>query len=172
MRADTGTMGGRIRQLRGDESQTDFARRLGITREQLSRIESGSQPRTTTLRRLAQVTGQSLDFIILGTATAPGEAGAGGRWDAALEPLLAGTSLRLSHASTAAARRAARAWPELSDERKDDVRALVRQVAVIAVAIEAVLPAKAAKAVTDALGAALAAAVGDLIVATHGRSVS
>ena len=164
-------MRGRIRQLRGDESQTEFARRVGITREQLSRIESGSQPRIATLRRLAHATGQSLDFIILGTTVAPGEAAAAGRWDAALEPLLAGTSLRLPRASTTAARRAARAWPELPNERKDDVRGLARQVAVIAVAIEAVLPAKAAKTVTDALGAALATAVVDLIVAAQSRSV-
>jgi transcriptional regulator with XRE-family HTH domain len=165
-------MGGRIRQLRGDESQTEFARRLGITREQLSRIESGSQPRTATLRRLAQVTGRSLDFIILGTSAAPGETAVAARWDAVLAPLLAGTSLRLSHASTASARRAARAWPELPDDRKDEVRALVRRIALIAVAVDAVLPARAAKAVADALGAVLATAVADVIVAAHARSHS
>jgi transcriptional regulator with XRE-family HTH domain len=165
-------MGGRIRQLRGDESQIEFARRLGITREQLSRIESGSQPRTATLRRLAQVTGQSLDFIILGIPGPPRDPAAGGRWDTALQPLLAGTGLSLDHASTAAARRAARAWPELTEERKDDVRSLVRQIALIAVALQTALPPKAAKPVTEALGAALAAAVADLIVAAHGRPVS
>ncbi len=50
-------IGARIRQLRGSASQQEFADRLGITREHVSRIESGVQPGTEVLRRLAQVTG-------------------------------------------------------------------------------------------------------------------
>jgi transcriptional regulator with XRE-family HTH domain len=173
--AEAALIGARIRQLRGSASQLQFARRLGISREHLSRIESGAQvPGTETLRRLAQVAGVSLDFLVLGASAALRDptAEGGGAWETALEPLLAGTSLRLPRASTASGRRADRAWQELSAQRKEDIRAFVRRIALVAVAIEALLPAKAAKAVTDELGTALATLLVDRILAAHVRPVS
>ena len=174
-RTEANEIGARIRQLRGSANQVQFARRLGIAREHLSRIESGAQvPGTETLRRLALVLGVSLDFVLFGTAPelGVGEAARDGGWETGLAPLLAGTALRLRVASAASGRRADRAWPEMSEERRDDVRALVRRIAVVAAAIEALLPAKAAKAVIDALGEALTALVVDRIVSVHARSVS
>lgn len=169
-------IGARIRQLRGLESQTQLAGRIGITREHLSRIEGGAQPGTEILRRLAQVTGASLDFLVLGagpalregTAAAAGSAG----WEAALEPLLAGTALRWPRAAKASRLRADRAWQSLPEERRDDVRAFVQRIAVVAVAVEALLPPRAAKPVIDALGEALATLLVDRIVAAGGRAAS
>jgi transcriptional regulator with XRE-family HTH domain len=169
-------IGARIRQLRGALSQQEFGRRLGITREHVSRIESGAQPGTDVLRRLAEVTGVSLDFLVLGAAPARQGTAAGAGWEAAIEPLLDGTSLRLTRTTAVSRRRADRAWQELPEARKDDVRALVRRIALVAVAVEALLPAKAAKPIVDELSRALTSLLVDRIAAGggagHGRSVS
>jgi transcriptional regulator with XRE-family HTH domain len=166
-RQDAAEIGARFRTVRGTANQTQFAERLGISREQLSRIESGAQvPGTATFRRLARVARVSVDFVMLGadvgepraaTAEGPG-------WEAALEPLLGGTTLRLSR-SPASGRKIDRAWQELSEERREEIRAFVRRVALVAVATEALLPAKAARAVTDQLGTELTAVVADRILA-------
>jgi transcriptional regulator with XRE-family HTH domain len=172
-RTEAGAIGARIRQLRGSEKAQDFARRIGIAREHLSRIESGVQvPGTETLRRLAQVSGASLDFVVLGgdSARRMESAAAGGGWEAGLAPLLAGTTLRLRRSSTASGRRAERAWPELSEERRDEVRMLVRRTALVAAAIETLMPARAAKAVVDELGDALTTLVVERIVAAGPRT--
>lgn len=171
---DAARLGGRIRQVRGTSSQREFAGRLGISREQLSRIESGAQvPGTETLRRMAQVVPVSLDFVVLGGAPAERELPArDGGFMAALDALLAGTTLRLAPPSTAAARRADRAWLELSEDRREDVRALVRRLAIIALAVDAVLPARAARAVVAELGAAATPVVIDRILAAAGRPLS
>jgi transcriptional regulator with XRE-family HTH domain len=166
-------IGGRIRKLRGTASQREFATRLGISREQLSRIESGAQvPGTETLRRLAQATRVPLDFVLLGGAPAaprPSATEAGGAWETALEPLLGGTTIRVPRPSVASARKADRAWRELPEERREEVREFVRRIAVVAVAIEALLPAKAAKAVTDELATELSTVVVDRILAARSR---
>jgi transcriptional regulator with XRE-family HTH domain len=165
-RAEAALIGARIRQLRGSEKSMDFARRIGIRREYLSRIESGALPGTEILRRVAQVTGVSLDFLVFGAGPArrEGAATGGAGWEAAVEPLLGGTRLRLARAATASRRRADRAWQELPDERKEEIRTLVRQIALVAVAIEGLLPARAARPVIDELGEALAALLVDRIV--------
>ena len=168
---ESALIGARIRQLRGLESQLRLAGRIGITREHLSRIEAGAQPGTEILRRVAQVTGASLDFLVLGAGSAlrEGTAAAGsGAWEAALAPLLAGTTLRWPRASKTSRRRADRAWQELPEERRDDVRAFVQRIAVVAVAIEALLPARAAKPVIDELGEALATLLVERIVSAGG----
>jgi transcriptional regulator with XRE-family HTH domain len=174
--AEAARIGGRIRGIRGTASQREFATRLGISREQLSRIESGAQvPGTETLRRLAQATRVPLDFVVLGgDAEAPraSVAEGGGAWERALEPLLGGTTVRLPRASVSSARKADRAWQELSEERKEEIREFVRRIAVVAVAIQALLPAKAAKAVTDELSTELSTVVVDRILAAQGRPLS
>jgi transcriptional regulator with XRE-family HTH domain len=163
---DAAAIGARIRQIRGAASQREFADRLGISREQLSRIESGAQvPGTETLRRLARLTRVPLDFVVLGSiATTPRATAAAGDWVGALTPLLGGTRLRLSRPGPATARRADRAWQQLPDDRKEEIRAFVRRIALVGVAIEALLPPKAAKAVTDALTEALSPALVDRIL--------
>jgi transcriptional regulator with XRE-family HTH domain len=168
-------IGTRIRQLRGSATQLEFARRLGIAREHLSRLESGTRvPGGGTLRRLAEVTQASLDFVLLGGASPAPRASApeAGGFTAALEPLLGATSLRLPRVSTAAARRADRAWQDLSGARQDEIRAFVRRVALIAVALEALLPAKAAGAVNDELSEVLATLLVDRILTARSGPVS
>lgn len=158
-------MGDRIRALRGIASQKAFATRLGISREQLSRIESGAQvPSTGTLLRLAQVTRVPLDVIVLGVGVVT-PAAADSSWEAALAPIVAGTTLRLSSGSTAASRRSERAWKELSEARREEIRGFVRRIALVAVATEALLPARAARAVVDQLSTELSAVLIDRIVA-------
>jgi transcriptional regulator with XRE-family HTH domain len=161
-------IGSRIRKLRGGANQREFAARLGISREQLSRIESGAQvPGTETLRRLARVTHVPLDFILLGGVEAPARGAAPDRsasWEAALEPLLIGTILRLPRASVSSGRKIDRAWQELSEERREEIRNFVRRIALVAVAIEELLPARSAKAVNDQLSTELATVLIDRIL--------
>ena len=123
-------------------------------------------PGTGTLRRLAQVTRVSLDVIVLGgVAAAPGAAvESGSSWEAALEPILAGTTLRLPRPSGASARKADRAWKELSEARREEIRAFVRRIAVVAVATGTLLPPKAARSVLDQLSAELATVLIDRIL--------
>jgi transcriptional regulator with XRE-family HTH domain len=162
---DAAAIGARIRQIRGAASQREFADRLGISREQLSRIESGAQvPGTETLRRLAQLTRVPLDFVLFGGDAPLRAAAASGDWEAALTPLLGGTRLRLSRPSRTAAHRAERAWQRLADDRKEDIRVFVRRIALIGVALEALLPPRAARGVTDALSEELSMAVVDRIL--------
>ena len=150
-------IGGRIRKLRGEVNQREFASRLGISREQLSRIESGTQiPGTETLRRLARVTHVPIDFILLGGVPAASRAGAAESsitWETALEPLLVGTPLRLPRASVSSGRKLDRAWQELPEDRREEIRAFVRRMALVAVALEELLPATSARAVNDQLSA-------------------
>jgi transcriptional regulator with XRE-family HTH domain len=169
----TGTEGAqiaaRIRQLRGAASQQEFARRVGITREHVSRLEAGTQPGTDVLRRLAEATGVSVDFL-LGVGPARREAAPAAdevTWQEALEPLLAGTALRWP-ASAAARRRIDRAWRALPAASRADVRAFVARAALVAVALEDLLPARTARPVLDALSEALAARVVDRITAAGG----
>jgi transcriptional regulator with XRE-family HTH domain len=161
-------IGGRIRKLRGETNQREFAGRLGISREQLSRIESGTQiPGTETLRRLARVTHVPVDFILLGGAAGPSRAGSvevASTWEAALEPLLVGTDLRLPRAAVSSGRKLDRAWHALSEERREEIRSFVRRIALVAVAIEELLPARSAKAVNDQLSTELATVLIDRIL--------
>lgn len=164
-------IGGRIRKIRGAASQREFAGRLGISREQLSRIESGAQvPGTETLCRLAQITRVPVDFILFGGGPAAARGATeddGGGWDAALDPLLAGTGLRLTRGSGASSRKADRAWRDLGDDERGAIRDFVRRAALVALAIEALLPPKAARAVTAELDAALWSAVVERILDTR-----
>jgi transcriptional regulator with XRE-family HTH domain len=166
-RQEAAEIGARIRAVRGPANQTEFAGRLGISREQLSRIESGAQvPGTATLRRLARAARVSLDVIVLGAdfAALRTAAEGAGSWGAALEPLLGGTTLTPPRASTAAGRKVDRAWQELSEARRDEIRTFVRRIALVAVATEALLPSKAARAVTNQLGTELTTILMDRIL--------
>jgi transcriptional regulator with XRE-family HTH domain len=137
-----------------------------MSREHLSRLESGKQePGTEALCRLARTAGVSLDVLLLGACTAEASAAEGADWVSALEPLLGGTGVRLPRGSAAAERRVDRAWQELAPERKEEIRALVRRVALVALALEGLLPARTVTPVVDELSAALASALADRILA-------
>ena len=64
---DLRAMGSRIRALRGELLQKEFAVRIGISQGQLSKIESGRlAPTVEILVRLADEFGKSLDWIVTG----------------------------------------------------------------------------------------------------------
>lgn len=109
----------------------------------------------------------SLDVIVFGAGSALPEAGAerASSWEAALEPILAGTTLRLPPAPAASSRKADRAWKDLSEVRREEIKAFVRRIALVAVATEALLSAKAARAVIDQLSAELSTVLIDRILA-------
>ncbi len=60
-------IGQRIRKLRADGQQENFARQLGITQSQLSKIERGALPPSVeVLIRLREISGKSIDWILTG----------------------------------------------------------------------------------------------------------
>ena len=60
-------IGKRIRQLRGEVRQNDFAPILGITQGQLSKIERGKvAPSVEVLLRLRDLFGKKVDWILTG----------------------------------------------------------------------------------------------------------
>jgi len=68
-RAHLAGIGRRIRELRGKAPQDDFARVLGISQSQLSKIERGKlAPSVEVLTHLAEKCGKSVDWILRGEA--------------------------------------------------------------------------------------------------------
>jgi len=64
---DLKDIGQRIRQLRGEENQTDFAKMLEVTQGQLSRYEAGTaSPSLDVLVRLRKSKGRTVDWILIG----------------------------------------------------------------------------------------------------------
>lgn len=62
-------VGNRIRQLRGELSQLEFAESLGIPQSSVARWETGQMyPAVTTLIAIADACGISLDWLLLGRA--------------------------------------------------------------------------------------------------------
>ena len=56
----------RIAQVRGERSQRQFARDLGVFQQNVNRYENGTTPHTDFLIRLAVREGVSLDWLLLG----------------------------------------------------------------------------------------------------------
>jgi transcriptional regulator with XRE-family HTH domain len=56
----------RIAEIRGDRSQRQFARDLGVFQQNVNRYESGTTPHTDFLIRLAMQENVSLDWLLLG----------------------------------------------------------------------------------------------------------
>ena len=68
--ADFVAVGQRIRELRGDVTQEDFARSLGISQAQLSKYELGQSALPLgALVKLAQKSGRTTDWILTGEAS-------------------------------------------------------------------------------------------------------
>ena len=149
-------------------TQRELAGRAGVTLNSIWRYEMGRRPEDyDVLGRLGEAVGASADFLLRGGGGAPSarvsEETRG--WDAALRPLLASTGLRLGHAKTSA--RLNRAWRDLTEARKDEIRTLVRRAAALAAAVEHLLPEASARAVNRELSAELSATVAARIL---GRS--
>jgi len=56
----------RLAQIRGDRSQRQFARDLGVFQQNVNRYENGTTPHTDFLIRLATKENVSLDWLLLG----------------------------------------------------------------------------------------------------------
>ena len=56
----------RLAQIRGDRSQRQFARELGVFQQNVNRYESGTTPHADFLIRLAVKEGVSIDWLLLG----------------------------------------------------------------------------------------------------------
>lgn len=56
----------RLAQVRGERSQRQFARDLGVFQQNVNRYESGTTPHADFLIRLALKEGVSLDWLLLG----------------------------------------------------------------------------------------------------------
>jgi len=59
-------LGERISQVRGDRSQRQFARDLGVFQQNVNRYENGTTPHTDFLITLAIKERISLDWLLLG----------------------------------------------------------------------------------------------------------
>jgi transcriptional regulator with XRE-family HTH domain len=56
----------RLAEVRGDRSQRQFARDLGVFQQNVNRYENGTTPHTDFLIRLAMEENVSLDWLLLG----------------------------------------------------------------------------------------------------------
>ena len=56
----------RLAQIRGDRSQRQFARDLGVFQQNVNRYENGTTPHTDFLITLALKEGVSIDWLLLG----------------------------------------------------------------------------------------------------------
>jgi transcriptional regulator with XRE-family HTH domain len=56
----------RLAQVRGNRSQRQFARDLGVFQQNVNRYESGTTPHTDFLITLATQEGVSIDWLLLG----------------------------------------------------------------------------------------------------------
>jgi transcriptional regulator with XRE-family HTH domain len=56
----------RLAKVRGDRSQRQFARDLGVFQQNVNRYESGTTPHTDFLITLALKEGVSVDWLLLG----------------------------------------------------------------------------------------------------------
>lgn len=150
-------------------TQRELAGRAGVTLNSVWRYEMGRRPEDyDVLTRLAEIVGVSMDFLLRGGGL-PRAGGAGvaeesRTWDAALRPLLASTALRLPARGKTSAR-LDRAWRTLAEERKDEVRTLVRRAVALAAAVEHLLPEASARAVNHELSAELGATIIERILA-------
>lgn len=148
-------------------TQRELAGRAGVTLNSIWRYEMGRRPDDyDVLARLAEAVGVSVDFLLRGGGAAAGAvAEEASTWDAALRPLLASTSLSLRLAERGKmSARLDRAWRNLAEERKEEVRTLARRAAALAAAVEHLLPEASARAVNRELSAELSATIIDRIL--------
>ena len=70
-RIDLTAIGRRIRELRGfDMTQTQFARRIGVTQSYLSALEHGEkEPGAAVLLAISKEFGRSVDWLLTGRIT-------------------------------------------------------------------------------------------------------
>ncbi len=147
-------------------TQGELAARAGVTLNSVWRYEMGRRPEDyDVLARLGEAVGVGIDFLLRGGGAAASRVAEEPRtWDGTLRPLLAATGLRLAARGKMSAR-LNRAWRDLGEERKEEVRTLVRRAVALAAAVEHLLPEASARAVNQELSAELSATVMSRILA-------
>jgi len=147
-------------------TQRELAARAGVTLNSVWRYETGRRPEDyDVLARLGETVGVDVDFLLRGGGVrAAGVAEPQRTWDAALRPLLASSGLRLVSPGKSAAR-LNRAWRALAEDRKEEIRTLLRRGVALAAAVEHLLPDASARAVIRELSAELSATVASRILA-------
>ena len=148
-------------------TQRELAGRAGVRLNSIWRYEQGRHPENyDVLGRLAEAIEVSFEFLLHGggpSAHAAGVAEERGTWNAALRSLLASTGLSLAPRGTAK-RQLQRAWPTLAEERKEEVRKLVRDMGAIAAFVDRVFPEASARALKRQLSTELSATIADRIL--------
>jgi transcriptional regulator with XRE-family HTH domain len=141
-------------------TQGELAARAGVTLNSVWRYETGRRPEDyDVLARLGEAVGVGVDFLLRGGGTAASRVAEEPRsWDGALRPLLASSGLRLA-AGGKISTRLNRAWRQLGEERKEEVRTLIRRAVALAAAVDHLLPEASARAVNQELSAELSATV-------------
>jgi transcriptional regulator with XRE-family HTH domain len=141
-------------------TQRELAERAGVTLNSIWRYETGRRPEDyDVLARLGEAVGSSVDFLLRGGGpSSQGVAEQGRAWDAALRPLLASSGLRLA-TDRKMRTRLDRAWRTLNEERKEDLRNLVRRAVALAAAVQHILPEASARAVNQEISAELSATI-------------
>ena len=116
------------------------------------------------LARLGEAVGVGVDFLLRGGGAAASRVAEEPRtWDGALRPLLTASGLKLAAQGKMSAR-LNRAWRDLGEERKEEIRTLVRRAMALAAAVEHLLPEASARAVNQELSAEMSATVTRLIL--------
>jgi transcriptional regulator with XRE-family HTH domain len=148
-------------------TQRELASRAGVTLNSIWRYETGRRPEDyDVLARLAEAVGVAVDFLLRGgsaSSRATGVAEPERTWDAALRPLLAASGLRLIPPGKNRDR-LTRAWSTLPEDKKEQVRTLVRRAVALAAAVDHLLPEASARAVLRELSAELSATVAGRIL--------
>jgi len=68
-------VGQRLRELRGDMTQAQFAKRVGVSQGYLSHLERGEKEiGPEILLRISQLCDRSMEWILTGSERAPGQA--------------------------------------------------------------------------------------------------
>jgi transcriptional regulator with XRE-family HTH domain len=142
---------------------------------QLARYESGRIPDPAVLAKIARVGGATVDWILTGQtreASVPEPAWRDEplTWNAALAPTIAGTPLTLVDTKEVFGAKTDRAWKELAEPAREEIRDYLRRVALIAMAIEHELPQKPARTVIDALSEEVTLIVGSKIIEARGTA--
>ena len=141
-------------------TQRELAERAGVTLNSIWRYETGRRPEDyDVLTRLGEAVGATVDFLLRGGGTPTAAVAEHTRaWDAALRPLFASSGLRLAADRTMRGR-LDRAWRTLAEERKEDIRTLVRRAVALSAAVEHILPEASARAVNGEISAELSATI-------------
>ncbi len=123
---------------------------------QLARYEGGQQPDPATIVKIATTCGVTVDWLLTGVTLALPRARSDMDCQSALEAAIAGAPLKLRRI---AGPKVDRAWSNMPTEQKDEIKDYLRRAALVAIAVERLLPPQAAKPVIDALSAQVTLAI-------------